>query len=450
MYNPILVCHVCIILNTKSNFLHTFNATEPHKPNQDDYHVTPTKFASGDGDAIFAVFDGHGANGHDCSYFAKLKFPSLLATNIKKARAAKNAARMKDNPQRAKEPGAFHPNQWPYLMVEEYERCCRDAALQCNKAMHQDNTVRITCDGIVRSSYTLHLFSQYIVQVGDTMSGTTAIAVSFHAGNMTVTNLGDSRAVLGYRIDSDIIQHCAAPQDEEKKEISDLFARDDEDCLINSDGKKLSVGDIVAVALSQDQTPYRKDERERLKNAGARICTIGQMEGKEPMHENWGQYELGVDINYEGDIPRVWCAEHNYPGTAFSRSLGDSVAEYIGVNADPEILTKKVTRGDEFLVIASDGIFEFLTNQDVIDICASSSDPAQACSRLLEASYAMWLEHETRTDDITCIVLFLKNTVPNDVEAMRKLICQKHQVILKNKMSREMSTTMLSTSKSLE
>jgi hypothetical protein len=70
---------------------------------------------------------------------------------------------MKDNPQRAKEPGAFHPNQWPYLMVEEYERCCRDAALQCNKAMHQDNTVRITCDGIVRSSYTLHLFSQYIV-----------------------------------------------------------------------------------------------------------------------------------------------------------------------------------------------------------------------------------------------------------------------------------------------
>lgn len=267
---------------------------------------------------------------------------------------------------------------------------------------------------------------------------------------MTVTNLGDSRAVLGYRIDSDMTEHCAAPHDEEKKEISDLFARDDEDCLVNSDGKKLSVGDIVAVAMSQDQTPFRKDERERLKNAGARICTIDQMEGKEPMHENWGQYELGVDINYEGDIPRVWCAEHNYPGTAFSRSLGDSVAEHIGVNADPEILTKKVTRGDEFLVIASDGIFEFMTNQHVIDICASSSDPAQACSRLLEASYAKWLEHETRTDDITCIVLFLKNTVPNDVDTMKQLICQKHQIMKKKKLSRDTSTTMLSTPKGLE
>lgn len=133
--------------------------TEPHKPNQDDYHVTPTKFASGEGDAIFAVFDGHGAKGHDCSYFAKLKFPSLLAANIKKARAAKNAARLKDCPQRTREPGAFHPNQWPHLLVEEYERCCRDAALGCNKAMHQDNTVRMEFN-VFRSSGTLHASSQ--------------------------------------------------------------------------------------------------------------------------------------------------------------------------------------------------------------------------------------------------------------------------------------------------
>ena len=282
------------------------------------------------------------------------------------------------------------------------------------------------------------------------MSGTTAIAVSFHAGNMTVTNIGDSRAVLGYRIDSDVLLSCGNPQAAEKKELSDLFARDDDNCLVNTEGKKLAEGDIVAIALSQDQTPYRKDERDRLKNAGARICTIDQMEGKKPMHEKWGEYELGVDINYEGDIPRVWCAEHNYPGTAFSRSLGDSVAEHIGVNADPEILTKKVTRGDEYLVIASDGIFEFLTNQHVIDICAGSNDPAHACSRLLEASYEKWLAHETRTDDITCIVLFLKNTIPNDVEVMRDLICQKQQVCAKKTLSRDLSMTMLTTPKSVE
>lgn len=311
--------------------------------------------------------------------------------------------------------------------MEEYERCCREACLGCNKAMHQDNTV------------------------GDTMSGTTAIAVSFHGGNMTVTNLGDSRAVLGYRVDSDILESCASTENEEKKEVSELFAQDDDHALVSAEGKKLSKGDIVAIALSQDQTPYRKDERERLKNAGARICTIDQMEGKEPMHEKWGEFELGVDINYDGDIPRVWCAEHNYPGTAFSRSLGDSVAEHIGVNADPEIVTKKVMSGDEYLVIATDGIFEFLTNQRVIDICSSSNDPAHACSRLLEASYEKWLEHETRTDDITCIVIFLKNVIPNDVEVMKGLICQKQQVMnAKRNLTRDISMTMLHAPKSVE
>ena len=42
---------------------------------------------------------------------------------------------------------------------------------------------------------------------------------------------------------------------------------------------------------------------------------------------------FGVDIDTKGDPPRVWCMDHNYPGTAFSRSLGDTVGEDIGVNA---------------------------------------------------------------------------------------------------------------------
>jgi serine/threonine protein phosphatase PrpC len=106
--------------------------------------MTPAKFGLGDGDALFVVFDGHGAKGHECSAFAKTKFPSLLASNIQKARASKNANRIKDNPELAKLPKAFHPSRWPLLQVEEYERCCRDACLRCNKAMHQDSEVSCT------------------------------------------------------------------------------------------------------------------------------------------------------------------------------------------------------------------------------------------------------------------------------------------------------------------
>ena len=36
------------------------------------------------------------------------------------------------------------------------------------------------------------------------------------------------------------------------------------------------------------------------------------------MHEDWGEFDLGVDIDTEGNPPRVWCMDHDYPGTAFS------------------------------------------------------------------------------------------------------------------------------------
>ena len=116
---------------------------KPHKENQDAYYISPTKFASGEGDAFFAVFDGHGDLGHDCAIFAKQKLHVYLAQNIKKQRAALNAARVREMKSNGQALGkdAFHPSSWPYLDVKGYEKACRDAHLQCNKAMHDDKTV---------------------------------------------------------------------------------------------------------------------------------------------------------------------------------------------------------------------------------------------------------------------------------------------------------------------
>ncbi|KAL7468593.1 hypothetical protein ACHAXS_008823 [Conticribra weissflogii] len=366
----------------------------PHKQNQDEYYICPSKFGNGVGDAFFAVFDGHGDWGHDCARFAKNKLPAYLARNLKKARAALNAANLKKRDTSKPMPNdAFYPSSWPYLPEKEYEDACRQAFLQCNKAMHDDKSVK------------------------DTLSGTTAISVGFHAGRITVSNVGDSRCVLGYRIEND-----STPMEEEKKEIGEV------NFVSQSKDQKLSRGELIAIPLSEDQTPYRKDERERLKKAGARVMTIDQIDGLIPVNENRGLLDLGEDIDEEGDPPRVWCQDHKYPGTAFSRSLGDTVGEDIGVTAEPEIITKEITKGDEILVIASDGIFEFLTNQRVIDICSECDNPQQACANLLQASYEQWLHYELRTDDITCIVLFLKNGKPNDDEAVKKLMAINQRV----------------------
>jgi serine/threonine protein phosphatase PrpC len=57
-----------------------------------------------------------------------------------------------------------------------------------------------------------------------------------------------------------------------------------------------------------------------------------------------------------------------YPGTAFTRSVGDSTAEKIGVISVPEVSMVRLTPNHLFFVVASDGVFEFLSSQTVVDM----------------------------------------------------------------------------------
>jgi len=211
-------------------------------------------------------------------------------------------------------------------------------------------------------------------QFDDQSSGTTAISVWIEGTKVKVANLGDSRAI------------CAQRQ---------------------TDGR------LKAIALSQDQTPYRKDERERCKLTGARIMTMDQLEGLAPMHEDWG-INLGEEIDDGGDPPRIWAPNGRYPGTAFTRSIGDALAETLGVYATPEILTFDMDSSHEFLVIASDGVWEFLTSQSVVDMVSQYTDPSEACRVVVAESYTLWLRHEVRTDDITMIVIQIKGLKKDD------------------------------------
>ena len=50
----------------------------------------------------------------------------------------------------------------------------------------------------------------------------------------------------------------------------------------------------------------------------------------------------GVELDEGGDPPRIWSPFGEYPGTAFTRSIGDVIAEELGVVADPEIIHRKI------------------------------------------------------------------------------------------------------------
>lgn len=53
------------------------------------------------------------------------------------------------------------------------------------------------------------------------------------------------------------------------------------------------------------------------------------------------------------------------PGLAMARSLGDKAGREVGVISDPDIYEVLIKEEDRFIVIASDGVWEFLTNADV-------------------------------------------------------------------------------------
>ncbi|XP_012450475.1 protein phosphatase 2C and cyclic nucleotide-binding/kinase domain-containing protein isoform X1 [Gossypium raimondii] len=226
-----------------------------------------------------------------------------------------------------------------------------------NNKFHVDATE--ACDAAYLTTNTqLHADS-----LDDSMSGTTAITVLVRGRTIYVANSGDSRAVIAQKR-----------------------------------GKE-----IVAVDLSIDQTPFRVDEMERVKLCGARVLTLDQIEGlKNPDVQCWGTEE-GDD----GDPPRLWVPNGMYPGTAFTRSIGDSIAETIGVVANPEIVVLELTEDHPFFVLASDGVFEFLSSQTVVDMVAKYKDPRDACAAIVAESYRLWLQYETRTDDITVIVVHI-------------------------------------------
>lgn len=164
------------------------------------------------------------------------------------------------------------------------------------------------------------------------LSGSTCTALVFDSCKVMCANAGDSRAVL-----------------------------------FSKHGKAT----IKSTPLSEDHKPSLKLERQRILAANGRV---------EPITGPQGQF-LGPD--------RVWLKDEDTPGLAMSRSLGDRLAHSIGVTHDPEVKSVTLNPADKFIVIASDGLWEFLTNEMVARIVYPfylKNSPEQAGNALVRAA----------------------------------------------------------------
>lgn len=90
------------------------------------------------------------------------------------------------------------------------------------------------------------------------------------------------------------------------------------------------------------------------------------------------------------------------------RSLGDAVAHTAGVISDPEFTEKELDpTSDRAIVVATDGLWEFIDNDEAIDLLFPTPGPAEAVDCLVKEANARWMQEEQVIDDTTIIVAHL-------------------------------------------
>ena len=190
--------------------------------------------------------------------------------------------------------------------------------------------------------------------INSLFSGSTCVSVIYTPERLIVPNIGDSRAVLG-RYDK-------------------------------------ATGKYKAIDLSRDHKPTEKDEAKRI-------------------YENDGRIQPFTEEGEFVGPQRVWIKDEEVPGLAMTRSFGDRVAATVGVMSEPEIKEFDFDENDKFMIIASDGIWEFISSQECVDMIQSyyeSNDIKGCCEYLYQESSRRWLKEEEVIDDTTLILVFFE------------------------------------------
>ena len=158
--------------------------------------------------------------------------------------------------------------------------------------------------------------------------------------------------------------------------------------LIYDKGNSLNEG---IFPLSIDHKPDLPSELERIESHGGIVDKIEDMYGN----------KLGPS--------RVFKAGFNSPGLAMSRSLGDLEAKECGVISTPQIIEYDINNNSKYMVICSDGVWEFASNEQVRDIgniFYKKNDASGFCSELIKYSVELWEQNEIIRDDITVVSVF--------------------------------------------
>ncbi|KAM3365748.1 hypothetical protein ACQJBY_015424 [Aegilops geniculata] len=101
----------------------------------------------------------------------------------------------------------------------------------------------------------------------------------------------------------------------------------------------------------------------------------------------------GFVTEMHGDVPRVDAS------LAMSRAFGDrKLKEHI--SSDPDVAIEHVGDDTEFVVVASDGLWKVMSNQEAVDEVRDTRDPRKAAVKLVDSAV-----DRGSKDDIACVVV---------------------------------------------
>ncbi|OIT00373.1 PREDICTED: probable protein phosphatase 2C 39 isoform X2 [Nicotiana attenuata] len=101
----------------------------------------------------------------------------------------------------------------------------------------------------------------------------------------------------------------------------------------------------------------------------------------------------GFVSNFPGDVPRV------DGQLAVARAFGDKSLK-MHLSSEPDVVVELIDDDTEFLILASDGVWKVLSNQEAADCIKNIKDARSAAKHLNEHALA-----KGSTDDISCVIV---------------------------------------------
>ena len=371
------------------------NNTSIAKINQDRGGII-YPYANSHNMALFAVYDGHGEGGELVSQFALGEVSRILGGRLVDGFKMLEKNKKKEKMQQCSDgcDGDRVKKRRREMMLESVQEETvatanaatgddengndgDDAANEQTKDEHNanddnaDEEFNIIEQSLKETFITVDRGLLDEEEIEPMYSGTTACVVLKRHQKLYVANSGDSRAVLARRTSSG----GDSQKDGEEQNNEQSF---------------------TTIPLSIDQNPDSPGEKERILDSGGYVSPP-----PEP-----------------GLTARVWLDPNmTQIGLAMARSIGDHAVKGVGVIAEPVVSVHTIDEElDEFVIIATDGVWEFISSEDAVDIVGKclydggKKDASEACEALIKAATAKWQEFEgDYRDDITAMVIRLKD-----------------------------------------